>query len=562
MQNVCAHNKCITCESTIASSKLLLQKTLDYVSVLKSDIQILNQKLSKLQGQVLKTHHIDMYAYEEIDSDYCDPKLLRMSSMNEYIQQMNEKFPLTNQVLELWTTPSHKRKYSSNNVTSNWKLWSDFYRSFICDSFLKSRNPKSVRRTQILIGIHLLLANVPESTWRLLERLRIVTSKEVIEKWVKLNSEITVSDSCALFFSFDNCDFKKHVTHVRKEHRTLMLHIITQYLLQVPVDFEIPSLDIWNDVDRLEFGHWVQSHNDAAISFAESSWKSITLQHNVMPLKFEPFRGNSKVFRADLKILKPLLNCSTLKYEDIERVVSEFFRKFMHGTARTFAFISGDQQVWIKLWYLRTRQPDKYRWLVPIPGEWHWQWHILKGIYKVFGSTILLPLSRTLGYRELDLEAKNFHYAEDFLEIVTIGILNFALPLLEKRSNLTVQQWLHTLKPHSNLYEVIYACFYYFVPYWCTRRMIRYNDHENLEEHWRYWVHLFLATNKRNYSILSIRFLWILKSLNPNVRNLFNLSRVFSFTGKEGTGIALDGLNELVSNEICNCESHSSIYCR
>ena len=67
---------------------------------------------------------------------------------------------------------------------------------------------------------------------------------------------------------------------------------------------------------------------------------------------------------------------------------------------------------------------------------------------------------------------------------------------------------------------------------------------------WRYWIHLFIATKKIHYSLLSVRFLWILESLHPSVAAVFEQYNVFSFSGDDGTGIAADGMVELESKNI------------
>ena len=62
-----------------------------------------------------------------------------------------------------------------------------------------------------------------------------------------------------------------------------------------------------------------------------------------------------------------------------------------------------------------------------------------------------------------------------------------------------------------------------------------------------WWVHLFIATNKRNYVVLSLNTLWVFECLNDTIKNIYDQYRVFSFSGDEGTGIAWDGLIEIVS---------------
>ena len=77
------------------------------------------------------------------------------------------------------------------------------------------------------------------------------------------------------------------------------------------------------------------------------------------------------------------------------------------------------------MWKLRIDFPHKYFWVIPVPGEWHWTWHILQAIFIVYGEFIIFPLALKLGFKSIDLKAKNFHYAEDILEIATLALLKW-----------------------------------------------------------------------------------------------------------------------------------------
>lgn len=68
-----------------------------------------------------------------------------------------------------------------------------------------------------------------------------------------------------------------------------------------------------------------------------------------------------------------------------------------------------------------------------------------------------------------------------------------------------------------------------------------------METWWRYWIHLFHATGKKHYTLLSIRFLWILRAMTPEVREIYEKYNIFSFSGDDGTGIPADRVVELVS---------------
>ena len=172
--------------------------------------------------------------------------------------------------------------------------------------------------------------------------------------------------------------------------------------------------------------------------------------------------------------------------------------------------------------------------------------HLLLQNTQVYYHTILLPFSRVIGFKKLDAEALNFHYAEDLLEMVTIAIGDWINNCLAKHHNITVMQWLHAIKSNRPAYETAYACIHYFVPYWLTRASIKWNRVGDVEESWRYWTHLFIATGKNNYSLMSVRFLWMLSSLNPAVKALYDQYHVLSFTGEEGSGNPMDTVEELV----------------
>jgi len=94
---------------------------------------------------------------------------------------------------------------------------------------------------------------------------------------------------------------------------------------------------------------------------------------------------------------------------------------------------------------------------------------------------------------------------------------------------------------------MVYACYYYFIPYWITRSALKWNKVDDMKGMWRWWIHLFIATGKKNYVVLSLRFLWIMESLNSDVKAIYDKYKVFSFSGEPGTGIAWDGVVELVS---------------
>lgn len=157
------------------------------------------------------------------------PAELQISALGSYIQETKRTYPILPFILALFLSKSHQRKAKATNTALGWHLWSNFYQSFIMDMFLRSRQPKAVRLTTLLLSIYLLLGNISDSCWRLLQRLKLVTSKEYVEEYIKSHKKTVQSENSFLMYVFDNCDWNQHVTNVRSEHRSKMMHIVSRY---------------------------------------------------------------------------------------------------------------------------------------------------------------------------------------------------------------------------------------------------------------------------------------------------------------------------------------------
>ena len=493
---------------------------------LKAQLLDLQLKCEALEGKGAEEEQDD-FRWEDVATDYCDPTHIQLANQAQYLTELLSRFPIIRTILSLFLSKSHKRKARARSTHPKWRAWSNFYKSWLADVFLRSRSPKSVRRSTLLVSCYLLLGNVSQPSWRLLQRLKLVVSKEVVERWVKRCKKVLVSKRSLLMHVIDNCDVKNHKTFVRSDNRTEMINLLNRFVVEVHSELTVTADELWSDVDRNDFGMWIQSNNDEVFNFANNNWEDFCNRPKNKPLRFLYDGTNSNVQFSDITFLQPIFNKQTLKTEHVKHAVDEFHGDHMAGTTRVCAIISGDFQVWIKLWWLHVNYPEKYNWLIPVPGEWHWTWHILQGIYKMYYKVYLLPFSKVLGFRTLDAEAKNFHYAEDLLEMVTIAISNWIEQCVEFRraEGITVAEWLHDIGQYNKpAYELAYACIHYFVPYWHTRAALKWNKIEDMEVWWRYWIHLFIACGKTNYSLMSIRYLWMLRSLHPQV--VHNQNRV------------------------------------
>ena len=100
-----------------------------------------------------------------------------------------------------------------------------------------------------MISVYFLLTNMPKPIWRLLERLRIVVSKQVVESWVKSHVKKIKSDESFLIVSFDNCSWNLHVTHTRSDNRSMFMHIITWFVVEIEEFLLLPAEELWMNVN-------------------------------------------------------------------------------------------------------------------------------------------------------------------------------------------------------------------------------------------------------------------------------------------------------------------------
>ena len=519
---------------------------------MKCTIESLEQtvaNLSESDHTKCNQHMFDQFNGAAVVSETFSASDLIADQFQSYNSQLLVKYPVLNFLLQMLFSINYMTKSKSKSTSSQWKTWSSLYNSFILEVVLRSKNAKATFWTPILLALICTYGNVSESVWDVLRRLRIICSQAKIEKWIRLQESNQVADDKVLLFSFDNCDFFRHVANIRSDHRSTMIHVCTQLVAELSDPLDIAIADIWSPIGKTKLVNYLHCDYDFANQIANSSYTCVSHISKQFWLKFAPVEGPSNSKKSNFTILDPLTSCNTATYSAVARVLDCFWIQHMAESERTFTFVSVDQACFARVWGLKKQFPAKYSWVIPVPGEWHWSWHILQGIYKIWGTSVFLPLSRTLNYTTLDVTARNFHFAEDFLQLVTLAVIRLMSELMTTHVNQTPTAILTLYVGNSQVYELIYMLIYYLCPYWVTRSALKSGNHEVINNMWRYWLHLFIATKKTNYTQLTIRFMWCMQSLHPQIVDIYNTNRVFSFSGEDNTGIPYDGVNELVSSQ-------------
>ena len=375
---------CITCTPyfvVMVEANNSLQKQVSELQTKCVELSRKNEFIS-LQAAELKEHCCELerkvkqmeehsIPWEDVHSEYIQPGLLTLDCMGQYLLELVANFPIIGIIVNLFLSNSHKRKYNANTTHPKWKIWSEFYKCWLADLFLHSRSPKTVRRMTLLFSAYMLLCNVSKPAWRLMQRLHLVTSKEVLEKWLRCYKKLLLYSDSLLMYVIDNCEVKVHVTYVRPDHKNSIIHLISRFVVEIPQRITVQPSELWRDVDREQFGTWLMSNNDEMIAYANKNWVLFSNRPKGKPLRFAHQRSPNNVKKSDITFLQPLFNLKTLSNEDVEEAIQVFHRAYMEYTRRVCAVVSGDFQVWIKLWIMIMKNRAKYNWMIPVPGEWH-----------------------------------------------------------------------------------------------------------------------------------------------------------------------------------------------
>ena len=465
---------------------------------------------------------VQKFASVEVKNQQILPENMVINSFGPNLDVLIHNYPFIAFLFNFLFTGTQRRKERANATAKEWKNWLQLYKCFIADMLLRTKKAKSVLITPMLISMVLLYTRASDSLWTLLSKLRIACLQPKLKDWIINQPEKKISEENVLLFSFDNCDFFRHVTNVRSSNKSTMINTCTQLVADLGVSYEIMACDVWNPMSKHDFVDFVCEDFDFANQIVNEAFSGVSEVAPVTWLKFAPVGGPRGKLNENISILPTKIPCNTSTYADVKIVLTDFYEKYVSSGERTFVFVNTDQACHTLVWNLKNNHKDLFSWVIPVPGEWHWTWHIMKGIFRMWGTHFFLPWSKQLKFATLDVHCKNFHYGEDFLQIVTIALCKVAHIWMARLNCSTLAQLLHKVHRQAQLYEVLYLLFYYLCPYWHTRSALRNGNYEKINNLWKYWLHLFIATNKWKYTQLTVRFLWVMSALDPNLVELYN----------------------------------------
>lgn len=549
------HDSCENCESTQEKCKKIekkwsakVEKLMEACEKHQRGEEYWRTRAEAAESKVEK--HNEQYSrMPEVEDEYCCPSELKIENFAEYFENLVRKYSPLREIMNFCLSGYFTAKERKKGTFSQWKDWSGLYKAFLADTFLRSKSGKSVLRTNLLLGVMIYQSKCPESVWRILQRLKIIPSRDTIEKYLASQPKIDVSHANFVIFQYDNCDIYRHKTQRHEGNESDMLHLVSRLVFKIPRQIKVPIDKLfkpYNIEEGKKFCRFLLMDYVDQCDLAKNASELISKAVSYGGLKFAHREAAKEFSSAKLSILPAEINRQTISYDDVAKIVETLWDIMREAGELDFALFGGDWQTFTRMWHLRIKFPEKYQWLVPIPGEWHWNWHILQAIFKIWGLDLIKPFALLISHKTYDNKAQKFHYSEYLLEMITIGIAQVVEKLREKHPHKTDMRIQSLYKENSHIYELLYFWNWYLCPYWLTRTALKSGDSATINTMWRYWLPLFITAKKHNYAVMSIRFLWLMRYLDPQVASVINDFRIFSFSNAKMTGIPLDGVNELV----------------
>ena len=200
--------------------------------------------------------------------------------------------------------------------------------------------------------------------------------------------------------------------------------------MESEISVVVPGL--WQDQDKSTLGavHDILAVHkpEARRTKLDSLWHMFFEWHRDDVLlrhpNYHPPGGESK-----LVYHPPIMECSTAAYDEVALILARVEKELIVAKGIKAVMCVGDQQTFSRMWHLKVMHPDKYAWVIPCSGDFHYQFHVASGINRVAYSSILkwfvdeADMDKTVK-RKMD-DTVHMKYIDHFYQLVIKSILTY-----------------------------------------------------------------------------------------------------------------------------------------
>lgn len=184
------------------------------------------------------------------------------------------------------------------------------------------------------------------------------------------------------------------------------------------------------------------------VNFWTHFFQICALGHNVLEHpEYDPFGPHFYIYDP------ALIDVATASYIDVMHILDRIQSRHVDGEKNAFKvmFVVGDQQTYDRMCVLVMDHPDRYRWCIPMNGDFHFVAHVVSAFHILYYRPFAACIANKLGFdkvvKEVDDNIANFkHYDHFYLlltaaisrllyEVVSPALLAFPFTFLERIKN-------------------------------------------------------------------------------------------------------------------------------
>ena len=431
---------------------------------------------------------------------------------------------------------------------------------------LRSRQSLIQPIFSVCLSVMALRAGVGVSYWDLLRRLGLVLNKQFTQRFCRAVSERLREqrsegiDVRVRFVVADNCSYSRKTTHQHVNRDGTRQDTVNW--LEVPHGFPVGSIHrgLWhNGSNRFAALHRFDPRSTAFANLRLLSWQTFIAQAAAgLDILTHP-AVHAAPPRTVTVYQEPVLNVNTASYQDIDTSTQFISDRKLAGSE--MILIVGDQQLYIRLLWQKIYNPDRWTWMLPLPGEWHFSVHVLMALHKLWFrplvEKLIIGLSFSKTIKDTWTSVEVYVYYDRFYQLLISACADYLRHVVPQQYQQDPRLLLEAVsRNHAAVY--LFSFLYDFgFPWLRLRHAIRANDFEVIDVMWPLTFHWFHATGKTNYTCMAVYVTCIRYGMKPELASLWTAMRTASLCGHRGRNVPFDLVLEKMNREAKQL-SHSS----
>jgi len=132
-----------------------------------------------------------------------------------------------------------------------------------------------------------------------------------------------------------------------------------------------------------------------------------------------------------------LIDVSTAAYVDVIKILDSIQQLHVDGIKNEFkvVFVVGDQQTYDRMCALIILHPDRFRWCIPMNGDFHFVAHVVAAVHNLYFLPFTAWIVEKIGFDKViklnDDNVTNFTHYDHFYLLLTLAIMTLLSDVLD-----------------------------------------------------------------------------------------------------------------------------------